>query len=220
MFTGIVKEIGSISRIDKRGGIISITVNSKEVIRGLNIGDSVAINGVCLTAITTANSSITFDVMEETARRSTLAAMKEGAAVNLEGSMKADGLFGGHFVQGHIDCVGTIRVVGKAGDSFLMNIDVPDGFSDLYVDKGSVTIDGISLTIGECKGDGFNVYLIPHTLKTTTLGFRKSGDRVNVEFDVIGKYIAKAARSEAEPSGRGSVSAKVTKKFLEDKGFI
>jgi len=230
MFTGIIKEIGSIRRLDKMGDIVSITVSSGEVARGLVIGDSVAVDGVCLTAVKTSQSAAAFNVMEETVLRSTLARLKEGDPVNLEGSMKAGGVFGGHFVQGHIDCVGTIRAVCKAGGSFSLEIDVPDGFNDLYVDKGSVAIDGVSLTIGACKRRGFNVHLIPHTLKTTTLGLKKSGDKVNVEFDVIGKYIARR-QGDVSHSGNGTDlnnpfpgmgprSGKVTEKFLEDKGFI
>ena len=209
MFTGIIKEIGRISRIEKKGGIVSIAINSREAVKGLNIGDSVAVSGVCLTAVKIAQSAVTFEVMEETARRSTLARLKEGDAVNLEGSMRADGTFGGHFVQGHVDCVGTVGRIDKSGDRFSIDIDVPGGFGGLYVDKGSVAVDGVSLTIGECKDSSFNVYLIPHTIGTSTLGKRRAGDKVNIEFDIIGKYIVKAKDT-----------AKVTKKFLEDKGFI
>lgn len=210
MFTGIIKEVGAITRIDRRGGIISISINSKEVSGDLSVGDSVAVNGVCLTAVKLAGATITFDVMEETMRRSGLGRLIEGDAVNLEGSMKADGVFGGHFVQGHIDCVGKIRGIDKAGGNFSMNIEVPASFGGLYVDKGSVAIDGVSLTIGGCKDNGFNVYLIPHTLGSSTLGKRKAGDSVNIEFDILGKYALKA-------QGR---KAGVTEKFLEDKGFI
>jgi len=227
MFTGIVREMGRVNRIEKKGGIVLITISSKEVVRGLNIGDSVAVSGVCLTAVKTAGSAITFDVMEETVRRSTLAHLKEGDTVNLEGSMGVDGVFGGHFVQGHIDCVGTIRHINKKGDSFSIDIGVPDGFSGLYVNKGSVAIDGISLTIGECKGNGFDVYIIPHTLKSTTLGLKAPGDKINVEFDVIGKYIAKTTSHSGNGTnlsnsfpGMGQASPRVTEKFLEDKGFI
>ncbi len=220
MFTGIIKEIGKVSRIDKKGGMVSITVNSNEVVKGLNIGDSVAVSGVCLTALKTAGSAITFDVMEETVRRSTLAHIKEGDTVNLEGSMRADGVFGGHFVQGHIDCVGIVRHIDKSGDNFSIDIGVPDGFSGLYVDKGSVAIDGISLTIGECKDDGFNVYLIPHTLETTTLEALKPRDKVNIEFDIIGKYVLQTRCAPRSNSKRIPGLQKVTEKFLEDKGFI
>ena len=209
MFTGIIKEVGAINRIEKRSGIVSVTVASKAVSNGLNIGDSVAVNGVCLTAVKISRSTISFDVMEETARRSTLLGLKESDAVNLESSMRADGVFGGHFVQGHIDCVGTIHCISKVGGNFLMDVEVPDGFGGLYVDKGSIAIDGISLTIGECKIRGFNLYLIPHTLESSTLGKRKAGDKVNIEFDILGKYALKAqGRKEG-----------VTEKFLEDKGF-
>ena len=211
MFTGIVKEIGVISRIEKRDGIISITANSKKVVMGLETGDSIAVNGVCLTAVKVGGGKITFEVMEETARHSTLAHMKEGNEINLESSMRADGVFGGHFVQGHIDCIGKVLSITRSGSEFSMTIGIPEGFDDLYIDKGSVALDGVSLTIGKAGTGKFDIYLIPHTLEYSTLGKRKAGDRVNVEFDVIGKYIAGAMRR---------ASPRVTEKFLEDKGFI
>ncbi len=211
MFTGIIKEIGSISRIEKKGGIISVTINAKDSARGLNVGDSVAINGACLTAVKVTQSAVTFDVMEETARRSTTAHLKEGDSVNLEGSMRADGTFGGHFVQGHIDCVGIINAIGRKDGNFSIKIGLPEGFENLYVDKGSIAIDGVSLTIGAAEENGVEVYVIPHTLKATTLGAKKAGDKVNVEFDVIGKYIARTEN--------GRQRTEVTEKFLKDKGF-
>lgn len=212
MFTGIIEEVGTVSRIEKKGGIFSITVNSVEVAKGLGAGDSVAVNGVCLTAVSAGAGKMVFGIMGETARRSTLKDLREKDSVNLEGSVKADGVFGGHFVQGHIDCVGTVRGINRTGDDLSMDIEVPGDFHDLYVDKGSVALDGVSLTVGKAGSGRFRVYLIPHTLKCSTLGQRKINDRVNVEFDVIGKYMARAEKR--------SRKAEVTEKFLEDKGFI
>jgi len=217
MFTGIITETGRVSSFVKNNRIHRIAVDAPKTSKGISIGDSVAVDGACLTVVKIINSLITFDVMDETARRSTIAHLKEGDIVNLEGSMKADGRFDGHFVQGHIDCIGTIRSIGKSTGSFLIDIDVPEGFNGLYVNKGSIAIDGVSLTIGECRKNGFNVYIIPHTLKATTLMARKPGDGVNVEFDVIGKYISKTQESKEEARPR---SEKVTEKFLQDKGFI
>lgn len=211
MFTGIIKEIGKVEKIRKGSDVSTLAVACKEVSRGVGVGDSVAVNGVCLTVAKAEKYRLIFEVMEETMRRSTLRDAEEGDSVNLEGSMRADGTFGGHFVQGHIDCVGTIKAIGKKGDGFSVRIALPDGFERLYVEKGSVAIDGISLTIGRVSEKSLEVYVIPHTLKITTLGSKKAGDKVNVEFDVIGKYIAKV-HSPAQP--------KVTEKFLSDKGFI
>lgn len=210
MFTGIIREIGRVRRIRKKGGILSLGITSKDVAAGIAAGDSVAVNGVCLTAVKSGGGVLEFDIMEETARRSTFPSLREGDPVNLEGSMRADGTFGGHFVQGHVDCVGTIRRAGRSGENFSIDIAVPEGFHGLYVDKGSVAVDGVSLTVGRCKDGGFNVYIIPHTLKHSALGKRKAGDMVNVEFDILGKYAVKA-----QGAGR-----QVTEKFLEDKGFI
>ncbi len=213
MFTGIIKEIGNIRNIRQRGNILSLEITSNNVAIGLCVGDSVAVNGVCLTAVKITKSVIAFDVMDETARRSTFARLREGDLVNLEGSMRADGVFGGHFVQGHVDCVGAVSGIKKAGDNFSIGIDVPGGFNGLYVDKGSVAIDGVSLTIGGCKDGGFEVHLIPHTLKASTLGRLKAKDKVNVEFDILGKYVKKGLRL----TGYG---LRVTEDFLKDKGFI
>jgi len=215
MFTGIIKEIGKINRVDKKDGTVSIVIGSREIVRALNIGDSVAVNGACLTAVNVTQSVIEFDVMEETARRSTIANLREGDTVNLEGSMKVDGVFGGHFVQGHVDCVGIIKNIGISESNFAMNVELPKGFEGLYVNKGSVTLDGVSLTIGKTGANSLEVYVIPHTLKATTLGSKKAGDKINVEFDIIGKYIAKA-----RDAALNSTSSKVTEKFLEDSGFI
>jgi len=212
MFTGIVREIGKIKYIRREGDILGLEITSKAAAAGIRVGDSVAVNGVCLTVVKSGPGVLKFEIMEETARRSTFPYLTEGNPVNLEGAMKADGAFDGHFVQGHIDCVGTIKDIGKNENGFLMKIGLPGGFEGLYVDKGSVAIEGVSLTISKAKDKEFEVYIIPHTLKETTLGLKKSEEKVNVEFDVIGKYAAKMQ------SGRKKTE--VTEKFLEDKGFI
>lgn len=211
MFTGIIKEIGKIRNIRQNGNTLSLEITSNSVVGGICIGDSVAVNGVCLTVTGKDKSSLSFDVMAETVRRSTLAGLNNGDAVNLEGSIRADGAFGGHFVQGHVDCAGRVRHISKSAGTFSMEIEVPEGFDSLYVDKGSVALDGVSLTIGECGRNGFSVHIIPHTLKETTLGLKRAGDKINVEFDIIGKYAAKKSVSPA---------SKVDENFLKDKGFI
>ncbi len=211
MFTGIIREIGKVRYIRNNGDTMRLEITSRVVADGIGIGDSVAVNGVCLTAVDTGSGHIAFDIMKETTRRSTFSHLSEGNPVNLEGSMKADGTFDGHFVQGHIDCVGTVKNIGRDENGFFIKISLPGGFEGLYIDKGSVAIDGVSLTIGKVARESFEVYVIPHTLKETTLGSKRSGDMVNVEFDIIGKYVIKTQDTRHR--------SQVTEKFLEDKGF-
>ncbi|OGW83332.1 MAG: riboflavin synthase subunit alpha [Omnitrophica bacterium RIFCSPLOWO2_01_FULL_45_10] len=212
MFTGIIREVGIVSRSGRIGKIHRLEVMSKEIYKSVNVGDSVAVNGVCLTVTTKRGEGLSFDAMEETLGKTTLANLKKGDFVNLENSLKAQDALGGHFVLGHIDCVGTIKYISKTGDAVSMDIGFPENFSHLIVEKGSVALDGISLTIGEVKENAFRIYLIPQTLKTTTLGSKPAGARVNLEFDIIGKYIARYSETN-----HGS---NITEKFLNDKGFL
>jgi riboflavin synthase len=154
--------------------------------------------------------ALAFDVMAETVRRTTLAGLRSKDKVNLENSIRIGGGMDGHFVLGHVDCVGTFKEAREKGEEFIIQITIPDGFDHLLVEKGSVTIDGVSLTVGEVEKRTFCVYLIPHTLKETTLGSKGPGSRVNVEFDIIGKYVAKLEAS-ARPG--------ITEDFLRARGF-
>lgn len=211
MFTGIIKEVGSILGIESAGGLCRLEVACCEVRDEVAIGDSVAVNGVCLTVTKKTGVSLVFDVMKETIRRTTLSALQRADTVNLEGALRSGASLGGHFVLGHIDCVGAIRSFVKGdGGAASLEIEFPKEFSHLLVEKGSVSIDGVSLTVGETGQGAFKVYLIPHTLKTSTLGLKKSGDRINLEFDIIGKYVAKL--DSQRRSG-------ITEDFLKSKGF-
>ena len=212
MFTGIIQELGVVKSFDKSGSVYKLAVGSKEIFDGIGIGDSLAVNGVCLTLVDKRKSVLYFDVMEETVRRSNLALLRTEEKVNLESSLKAGGPLGGHFVLGHVDCVGNVIAINKTGEDVVMGLEIPSEFNHLVVEKGSVAIDGISLTVGEAKIDFFSVYLIPHTLKATTLGLRQKGSKVNIEFDIIGKYIARFKELE-----KGS---RVTEDFLKSKGFV
>jgi len=212
MFTGIIKEVGQVIRLEKKTGLYRLAVASKTLPTRAGIGDSVAVDGVCLTLVGKEERGILrFDVMEETVRRTTLSSPKEGGRVNLEDSLRAGDAMGGHFVLGHVDCVGKIMNLESPSGGRLMEIGMPDEFAPLAVEKGSVAVDGISLTVGEAKADLFNVYLIPHTLKSTTLGSKQKGDRVNIEFDIIGKYI-KRLEAAKRP-------LRITESFLKEKGF-
>ena len=197
MFTGIVTESGQVKNLKKRGDGLKLEICSKAIAAACRIGDSVSVNGVCLTVAWKAPGILGFDVMAETLKNSNLAFLKDSDMVNLEGSMRSDGTFGGHFVLGHVDCVGTLHEIKKSADNISIEIKIPERFSCLVVDKGSVAVDGVSLTVGEPGKDSFKVYIIPHTLKETTISRMRSGDRVNVEFDIIGKYIFKNSKLKA-----------------------
>ena len=189
MFTGIIKELGKIHRISGLGNMYKLSVEAKDIAGGLNIGDSVSVNGACLTLTGKDKSILEFDVMGETFKRTNISKLKIGESVNLEGALKAGDPFGGHFVTGHIDCVGRISQIRRAGDDYSIEVAFPVGYKKLVVEKGSIALDGISLTVGVVSNNSAIVHIIPHTLKVTTLGSKRSGDEVNIEFDIIGKYI-------------------------------
>lgn len=213
MFTGIITEIGITKRFAKSGGVYRLDLSCRDTARGAKPGDSIAVNGVCLTAVDISGDAISFDIMNETVRRSSLAALKAGSRVNVESALKMGDHLGGHIVQGHVDCVGRISRIEDRPGEVSMEIVIDKKDSNLIVGKGSVTIDGVGLTVGEA-GDGvFKVYLIPHTRKVTTLGERKAGDMVNVEFDIVGKYILRSRELEKKGSG-------VSEELLRRANFI
>jgi riboflavin synthase len=188
MFTGIIKELGVIHRISGMGNIRKLSVEAKDIVPGTKIGDSVAVNGVCLTMTGKNKNILDFDVMSETARTTNISRLGPGGVVNLEAALKAGDPFGGHFVTGHVDCVGRVRSVIRTGDNYSIKVFFPEEYKRLVVEKGSIALDGISLTVGRVEGNNVTVYIIPHTLKTTTLGSKGAGHEVNIEFDIMGKY--------------------------------
>lgn len=189
MFTGIIKELGKVRSVSGLGNIYKLSIEAKDIVKDLSIGDSVAVNGACLTLTKKDKNILDFDVMGETMRRTNLRKIKPQDFVNLEDSLKAGSSLSGHFVSGHIDCVGRIKDIKRVADDVSIEVIFPEGYSKLVVDKGSIALDGISLTIGKALKDSVTVYIIPHTLKMTTLGTRRAGDEVNIEFDLIGKYV-------------------------------
>ena len=195
MFTGIIKELGRVHGIAGLGNIYKLSVEAKDIVNGLTIGDSVAVNGVCLTLTGKNKNILEFDVMTETIRKTGLGKLGFADTVNLEDALKANGSIGGHFVTGHIDCVGRIRDIKRSSDEVSIDVVFPEEYNDLVVQKGSIAIDGISLTVGRVTKNSVTIYIIPHTLKNTTLGAKRIGDDVNIEFDLIGKYVAKKAFS-------------------------
>ena len=234
MFTGIVEEKGTVGHISLAGISGSIAIKARKVLEGTRIGDSIAVNGVCLTVVSLRPDGFTADVMAETIRRTSLGSCQPGDPVNLERAMAADGRFGGHIVAGHIDGVGTIRSAVPEGNAVWITIDAPPQILRYIVEKGSIAIDGISLTVAYVDESVFKVSVIPHTAAETTLLSKKAGDIVNLENDIVGKYIEKLMRpvsaygaDPAAGSGMGACGAKdraepsssYTLEDLRDMGF-
>lgn len=191
MFTGIIEEIGNISSLNISGTSGSIKVNAFAVLQNTKLGDSIAVNGVCLTVTHLENNSFTADVMAETFRRTNLGQLSNGSPVNLERAMAGNGRFGGHIVSGHIDGTGTISKIQEESNATWYYINAPQQILNLVVEKGSIAIDGISLTVAYVDKSTFAVSIIPHTSSQTILSTRKVGDTVNLENDIIGKYVQK-----------------------------
>ena len=188
MFTGIVEYKGSVSEVDHQpsGSRLSVEIGPLD---GVSVGDSISINGVCLTAVEVAGGLVGLDVVAETLARTNLGRLDRGATVNVERAMAASGRFDGHVVQGHIDDVAKVLSVSEDGDGQRMLIEVPDRLIRYVVEKGSVTVDGVSLTVAGISGPVIELALIPHTLVSTTLGLRKVGDTINLEVDILAKYV-------------------------------
>lgn len=189
MFSGIVQELGKVARLKREGEFAALTVEGRASAQALKVGDSVSVCGVCLTAVKIENSYIHTQVVFETLKRTTLGALKAGDAVNLETSLRYGDFVGGHLVQGHVDFTGKIVFKKQRKNSVLMGFKVPRNSVKYIVEKGSIAIDGISLTVAGVKNDTFSAALIPHTLKSTTLGHKKIGDAVNIELDMLAKYL-------------------------------
>ena len=189
MFTGIVEELGTVASVTDLGDAARIVVRGPLVTSDVHAGDSIAVNGVCLTVVDPQGESFAADVMDETLRRSTLGALAAGDHVNLERAARVDARIGGHIVQGHVDGVARIRSMEPTEHWTTVTFDLPAGLSRYLVEKGSITVDGVSLTVVEVSDAEFSVSLIPTTLEHTTLGSRQIGDRVNIEVDVLAKYV-------------------------------
>ncbi len=201
MFTGLIIEMGEVVSIRRRGGAAILLLKSKEVAYNSKIGDSISVNGVCLTVMDKVGDEISFDLSEETLKSTNLGDLKIGERVNLEPSLTPESKIGGHFVTGHVDAVGRIRKKTKMGNMLKFEIEVPKNLKDFLVKKGSIAVDGISLTVVDILTDSFTVVIIPHTAKVTTLGFKDIGDQVNIEADILGKYVVKfLKRTEIEDS--------------------
>ena len=195
MFTGIIEELGIVKSVRRQSDGMRLSVTAKVITDGMKTGDSIAVNGACLTVTEFDRSSFTTDVSGETVNRTNIGKLRVGDKVNLERPMRLSDRLGGHLVSGHVDAVGVIRGITKKGDVSVLTFEAPKEISKYLIFKGSVAVDGISLTVNDITGNTFSVIVIPHTVKMTTLGFKKIGDTVNLEADMIGKYVAAFAKS-------------------------
>ena len=189
MFTGIVEHLGKVASLDDLDRGRNLTIDAGRLASDASVGDSIAVNGVCLTVVSVDGDRLSFQAVGETLDRTNLGVLEAGDSVNLERPLAASGRFDGHIVQGHVDGVGTVETVVPDGAGRRMTISVPATLGRYIAEKGSVAVDGVSLTVAGVTGSGFEVALIPHTLAVTTLGSRQPGDRVNIEVDVIAKYV-------------------------------
>ena len=214
MFTGIIEEVGTVKAVKRSGTSSFIEIQAKKVLEDVQLGDSIAVNGVCLTVTHSDGSVFRADVMNETLSRSSLGSLTSGSPVNLERAMAANGRFGGHIVSGHIDGTGTVSDIRNDGIAVWYTITAPPELLRYIVEKGSVAIDGISLTVAKVTETSFSVSIIPHTAAQTILGTKMTGDIVNLENDIIGKYVEKLMKpAEAAPQSG------ITMEFLAKNGF-
>lgn len=214
MFTGLIKELGKVKRMSRMtAASYRLDVVCAGAYKDAALGDSISVNGVCLTVVSKNKEMLSFDVIEETVLRTALSGLATGDEVNIEPALRSGDPIGGHFVQGHVDCVGKITSISKRIEQTVFEIEFDQDFRNFIVEKGAIAVDGISLTVGEVADNRFKVYLIPHTLNSTTLGRSRPGGRVNLEFDMIGKYVSKqvsASRRERP----------LDENLLKDAGFI
>ncbi len=214
MFTGLIEELGKVVSLSEENGTRRIVVSSAQLVKELKTGDSIAVNGVCLTALDITKNSFAADLAAETVARTSLTKLEVGSAVNLELPTKADGRLGGHVVQGHVDGVGKLTSLDKVegGQDWRLTIELPAGLEQYVVCKGSISIEGISLTVAQVEGRQVSVAVIPHTCDATNLKSLKPGDPVNIEVDILAKYAEKMLKGEAAAGG-------VTVERLLSEGF-
>ena len=210
MFTGIIEELGHIQAIQKERQAMQLVINAQQIVTDLHIGDSIAVNGVCLTVISFTTTYFKADIMPETVKATTLHTLQRGDVVNLERAMLENGRFGGHFVSGHIDEVGIIKRIKPVANAVYIDIAISSSSSAFCFERGSIAVDGISLTLFRVQGLLITLSLIPHTYQQTTLGQKRVGDGVNIETDLLGKHVAQQ---------RQQVASTITADFLQRHGF-
>lgn len=212
MFTGLIEEVGRVAAVRTVGGGADLRIEAPETGADAEVGESIAVNGACLTVEETAPEGFTCHAGSETLERTTLGQLRPGAPVNLERALSVGDRVGGHFVQGHVDCVGWIAARAGEGTTVRLMVEMPAEYARYVAEKGSVAVDGISLTVTEVKGAGFSVAIIPHTLRNTTLAAVEGGQRVNIETDILAKYVERLLGGE-RPEG-------ISEDLLAEHGFI
>ncbi|NLY80984.1 MAG: riboflavin synthase [Lysinibacillus sp.] len=213
MFTGIIEDKGVVTDISKDSKSMEITIRSPKIVSDAGLGDSIAVNGVCLTVTRLTEDEITVDVMPETVKATTIHHLKKGDYVNLERAMAAGGRFGGHIVSGHVDGVGTIRSKKPVSNAVYYEIEIPEQLAEQCIPKGSITVDGTSLTIFGVTDRSVTISLIPHTYSETILGMKTVGDKVNIETDMLGKYVFHHLQK------MNKKESNITREFLAQHGF-
>ena len=230
MFTGLIASLGTVERLAEGSTSCRLTVRAPQLLSGVKIGDSIAVNGVCLTVVHLRGDTFTADVMPETVRRTTLHLLQPGDRVNLEKALRPTDGLDGHIVQGHVEGVGTIQQIISEGNARVYRIQAPGELLRYIVEKGSIAVDGISLTVTETDDSGFGVSLIPHTAKMTTLGYKSAGDAVNLETDILARYVEKmlgidkkgngfAGRHKPGTAENNNSEPELTEAFLLRHGF-
>lgn len=216
MFTGIIEEIGVVANIKRTGESFILSIEAKTILGDVHLGDSISVNGVCLTVTSFTNRHFTVDVMPETVKATSLRDLKRGSKVNLERAMRAGGRFGGHFVSGHIDGTGMIKQKQAYENAVYYEIEAGSTLMEYIILKGSIAVDGTSLTVFGVTETSFTLSLIPHTLSETVLGLKGTGEIVNLECDMIGKYVGHFIKNASKTKKTGGISAA----FLQDNGFM
>ena len=217
MFTGIIEEIGNIQEMRSSGESMVMKIGASHVLKDVHLGDSISVNGVCLTVTSFESSFFTVDVMPETVRATSLQGLGRGSQVNLERAMSANGRFGGHFVSGHVDGIGKIKAKKREHNAVYYQIDVAPDLRHYMIEKGSVAVDGTSLTIFAVDEESFTISIIPHTIEETIIGTKDVGDIVNIECDMVGKYIEQFISRRFDQNKRPSSS--LTESFLSEHGY-
>ena len=216
MFTGIIEEIGTLSRIERGASFCHLTIQASRVLEDCKAGDSIAVNGICLTVTHHSANSFVVDAMAETVRRTNLENLKSGDRVNLERSLRVSDRMGGHIVAGHVDGVGTIAALRSEDIATIMTVAVPPALTKYIAIKGSVCIDGVSLTVTDVSNSSFQVSLIPYSKENSTLGLKRAGDSVNIEVDMLARYLERLI-SYSEDNSAGS---NIDQEFLRKHGFM
>ncbi len=213
MFTGIIEEIGTVKKVSHKSEALEMVIAAKLVLQDIKLGDSIAINGVCLTVTSFNQDDFSVDVMPETFRATVLSTIKIGEKVNLERALAIGGRLGGHFVTGHVDGIGEIMSIESCSNAINYMISCNSDLLKYCILKGSITVDGTSLTIFGLDNNSFKLALIPHTVKNSVLGYKKIGDKVNIECDMLGKYVVNLLKQDTS-------TAKINQNFLQQHGFI